>query len=86
VRGTRLLPTGGRTSRIGFLRNCEPVASAGTGNGDFVMKKLILAVVMALGVGVGMSSAFAATAGSTSNRPQVVHNGADWGNDSGSMD
>jgi len=50
------------------------------------MKKLILAVVMALGVGVGMSSAFAATAGSTSNRPQVVHNGADWGNDSGSMD
>jgi hypothetical protein len=82
----RLLPTGSRTTLIGFLRNPKPVASAGTENGDFVMKKLILAVVMALGVGVSMSSAFAATGWSTSNRPQVVHNGADWGNDAGSMD
>jgi hypothetical protein len=44
------------------------------------MKKLLLVAIMALGVGLGMGSAYAATA---SNHPQVVHWGPDYAADAG---
>jgi hypothetical protein len=46
------------------------------------MKKLLLAVMVALGVGVSMAPAFAATA--QNNRPQVIHHGLDFESDGGS--
>jgi hypothetical protein len=45
------------------------------------MKKLLLAALMALGLGMG--SAYAAMAPSHSDRPQVIHWGPDYGNDAG---
>jgi hypothetical protein len=47
------------------------------------MRKLLLIAIMALGVGLGMSSAFAATASNQSNHARVIHWGADYGADSG---
>ena len=46
------------------------------------MKKLLIAAMMALGLGVSMGSAFAATT-SHYNKPQVVHSGPDYGSDAG---
>lgn len=43
------------------------------------MKKLILAAMMALGLGMGVASA--ATTSSHPNWPTVIHNGPDYGND-----
>ncbi len=40
------------------------------------MKKLLLVAMMALGLGISMGSAFAAS-------PNVVHSGPDYGADSG---
>jgi hypothetical protein len=48
------------------------------------MKKL-LAAIMVLGLSFGVSSAYAAPAWMQSNHPNVVHNGPDYGNDSGSV-
>jgi len=48
------------------------------------MKKL-LAAVMVLGLGFGVSSAYAAPAFLQYQHPNVVHNGPDYGNDSGSV-
>jgi hypothetical protein len=42
------------------------------------MNKLLLAALMALGLGMGIASANAATW----TKPHVIHNGADYGNDS----
>jgi hypothetical protein len=47
------------------------------------MKKLLLAATMALGLGISMGSAFAATGWSSSQHPQVIHNGPDYGADAG---
>jgi hypothetical protein len=48
------------------------------------MKKLVLAAMMALGLGLAVGSAHAATMQNTySNHPQVTHWGPDYGNDSG---
>ncbi|MGA3401021.1 MAG: hypothetical protein ABSC95_17530 [Acetobacteraceae bacterium] len=47
------------------------------------MKKLFLAAMMALGLGLGMSSAYAATAARHYNQPQVTHWGPDYGGDTG---
>jgi hypothetical protein len=44
------------------------------------MKQLLLVAIMALGVGLGMSSAYAAA---LSNRPHVVHAGPDYAADAG---
>lgn len=46
------------------------------------MKKLLLAALAALGLGIGMASAFAASP-SQFNRPQVTHWGPDYGADAG---
>lgn len=45
------------------------------------MKKL-LAAIMVLGLGFGIGTASAAPAFTQFNRPNVVHNGPDYGNDS----
>jgi len=47
------------------------------------MKKLLVVAIMALAVGLGMSSAFAATASNQSNHPRVVHFGPDYSADAG---
>lgn len=47
------------------------------------MKQLLLAAMMAFGLGLGLASAHAATM-SHSNRPQVSHWGPAYGDDSGS--
>jgi len=44
--------------------------------------KTLLAAIMVLGLGFGMSSAYAAPAFMQYHHPNVVHNGTDWGNDS----
>jgi hypothetical protein len=46
------------------------------------MKKLLVAAVMALGLGVGMGSAFAATTASHSARPSVSQWGPAYTSDS----
>ncbi len=46
------------------------------------MKKLFLAAMVALGLGVGLSSAYAATPRHY-NQPQVTHWGPDYGGDAG---
>jgi hypothetical protein len=45
------------------------------------MKKLLLAAMMALGLGLSIAPAFAATA--PNHLPQQIHHGMDFGSDSG---
>jgi hypothetical protein len=47
------------------------------------MKKLLLATFAVLGLGVGMSAAFAAPAPAHYNHPNVVHAGPAYGDDAG---
>jgi hypothetical protein len=52
-------------------------------NRRITMKKLLVVAIMALAAGLGMSSAFAATASNQSNHPRVVHFGPDYSADAG---
>jgi hypothetical protein len=50
-----------------------------------MMKKVVLGAMIALGLGLVVGSAHAATAQSNSNNlPRVIHWGPDYGNDSAS--
>jgi hypothetical protein len=62
----------------------QPVSRIGeSGNRRFTMRKLLLVAILALGAGLGMSSAYAATVSNQSSHPRVVHWGPDYSADAG---